>query len=105
LLARGAADGKLIDRRRVELVDAALPKLPHHHEALALLVGEGVALVERVARSAQREAQAALAALASSVPSPIVGVVLRACPPLPATIGERLADYRAQNVADSVLYR
>ena len=105
VLVTVAADGKLIDRRRVELVDAALPKFPHHHEALALPVGEGVALVERVARSAQREAQAALAALASSVPSPIVGVVLRACPPLPATIGERLADYRAQNVADSVLYR
>ena len=105
VLVTVAADGKLIDRRRVELVDATMPKFPHHHEALALPVGEGVALVERVARSAQREAQTALTALASSVPAPIVGVALRACPPLPATIAERLADYRAQNVADSVLYR
>lgn len=99
------SDGKLIDRRRVELVDATLPKFPHHHEALALPVVAGVALVERVARSAQREARLALEALESSVPSPIVGLALRACPPLPATIAERLADYRAQNVADSVLYR
>lgn len=105
VLVTVGTDGELIDRRRVELVDATLPKFPHHHEALALPVVEGVALVERVARSAQREAQSALEALESSVPSAIVGLALRACPPLPATIAERLADYRAQNVADSVLYR
>jgi hypothetical protein len=105
VLVTVAADGKLLDRRRVELVDATLPKFPHHHEALRLPVAEGVALVERVARSAQREAQSALEALASSLRPPIAGIALRVCPPLPATIAERLADYRAQNVADSVLYR
>jgi hypothetical protein len=93
-----ASDGTLIDPRRVELLEATMPKFPHHHEALALRVALSVALVERVARSAQREAKSALEALASSVASPIAGVALRACPPLPATVAERLADYRAQNV-------
>ncbi len=30
------ADGTVIDRRRVELVDDDLPPFPHHHEALTL---------------------------------------------------------------------
>jgi len=35
----------------------------------------------------------------------ILGVALRRCPPLPPTIAERIKDYRAQNVADWVMYR
>jgi hypothetical protein len=105
VLVTVAPGGRLLDRRRVQLVDAALPKFPHHHEALALPVAEGVALVERVARSAQSHARSSLEALASGVTATIRGIALRACPPLPATVAERLADYRAQNVADSVLYR
>jgi hypothetical protein len=27
-----SSDGAFLDRRRIELVDASLPKLPHHHE-------------------------------------------------------------------------
>jgi hypothetical protein len=30
---------------------------------------------------------------------------MRECPRLPPTVAERLADYRAQNVADSVMFR
>ena len=33
------------------------------------------------------------------------GIALRTCPPLPATVAERLSDYRARNVADWVMYR
>lgn len=32
-------------------------------------------------------------------------VALRSCPQLPATIAERIKDYRARNVADWVMYR
>jgi hypothetical protein len=100
-----ARDGRLIDRRRVELVDGLLPKFPHHHEGQSLPVDEAVALVERVTRSANACATACLEKLAATVSMPIAGIAIRACPPLPATVAKRLSDYRAQNVADSVMYR
>ena len=61
VLVTVAGGGALLDRRRAELVDPALPKLPHHHECQALPVPEAVKLVERVSRSAD--------ALASECPS------------------------------------
>jgi hypothetical protein len=36
---------------------------------------------------------------------PIASIAIRACQELPPTIGERIADNRAQAVADSVMYR
>jgi hypothetical protein len=35
----------------------------------------------------------------------IGGVALRKCPQLPPTVAERITDYRAQNLADWVMYR
>ena len=99
-----ARDATLLDRRRVELVDDNLPAIPHHHEAQLLPPGKGVALVERVRASAEKHAILALDAVASAVPD-IRGIALRTCPPLPATIAERIKDYRARNVADWVMYR
>jgi hypothetical protein len=64
-----------------------------------------VALVERVRASAARCARDSLAALAASVPVPVACVAIRACPTLPSTTEERIADNRAQTVADSVMYR
>jgi hypothetical protein len=98
-------DGTLLDRRRVELVDGNLPKIPHHSEAQALPLDQAVALVERVRASAERHAALALDAVATTLPGRILGVALRRCPELPPTIGERITDYRAQNVADWVMYR
>jgi hypothetical protein len=100
-----AADGTLLDRRRVELVDAELPVLPHHHEAQALPLERAVELVERVRASANRHAGLAFDALATAVPSPIGGVAIRVCPSLPATTAERIRNYRAQTMADGVMYR
>ena len=99
-----ARDGTLLDRRRVDLVDDELPAIPHHHEAQLLPVGEGVALVERVRASAEKHSALALDAVAKDVPT-IECIALRRCPPLPATIAERVKDYRARNVADWVMYR
>jgi hypothetical protein len=98
-------DGTLIDRRRVELVDASLPKLPHHHGAQGLPEAEGVALVERVRRSAEVFSKARLEELAAALPTRIDRIALRARQPLPATIAERISSYRASNVADWVMYR
>jgi hypothetical protein len=105
VLVTVANDGTLLDWRRVELVDEDLPKIPHHSEGQELPLQEAVALVERVRASAERHAKLVLDAVAMRVPGSIRGVALRDCPELPPTIAERITDYRAQNVADWVMYR
>jgi hypothetical protein len=97
-------DGTLLDRRRVELVDEGLPKIPHHSECQQLPLDEAVELVERVRASAEKHAVLALDAVAEAVPR-ILGVALRKCPELPPTIAERIQDYFGQNNADWVMYR
>lgn len=104
VLVTVARDGTLLDRRRVELVDEGLPKLPHHSEGQGLPLDEAVELVERVRVSAEKHAVLALDAVAMAMPR-ILGVALRKCQPLPSTVAERIKDYRAQNVADWVMYR
>jgi hypothetical protein len=111
-------EGELLDRRRIDLTDRGLPTHPHHHQgswavgrylnipgARLLSLAEAVALVERVRASAARGARESLEALATAVPVPIVAIAIRVCPELPPTTEERIADNRAQTVADSVMYR
>ena len=108
VLVTAAADGRLLDRRRVELVDEGLPKIPHHSEGQSLPLDQAVELVERVRVSAERHAKLGLDAVAATLPERVrvLGVALRECPRwLPPTIAERIKDYRAQNVADWVMYR
>src|SRR5215471_17361336 len=118
VLVTVAPGGELLDRRQVDLTERGLPTHPHHHEgswavgrylntpgARAMPLADAVALVERVRAAAARGARAGLEALAKAVPSPIARIAIRACPELPATIEERIADNRAQTVADSVMYR
>lgn len=104
VLVTVGSDGALLDRRRVELVDEGLPKIPHHSECQRLPIDEAVELVERVRASAEKNAVLALDEVAKAVPS-ILGVALRQCPELPATVAERIQDYWAQNNADWVMYR
>jgi hypothetical protein len=104
ILMTVTARGELLDRRRIELVDEGLPTMPHHHDGQRIPIDDAVALVERVQRSAERNAGARLEALASEVDG-IRGVALRACPPLPDTIAERITSYRAMCVADWIMYR
>jgi hypothetical protein len=118
VLVTVAPDGEFLDRRRIELIDRGLPTHPHHHQgswavgrylntpgARALSLAEAVALVERVRASAARGAREGLEGLASAVPVPIASIAIRACPTLPPTTEERIADNRAQTVADGVMYR
>jgi hypothetical protein len=104
VLVTVARNGTMLDRRTVELVDEDLPKLPHHHEGQGLPLDKAVALVESVRGSAERHAALALEAVTMAVPR-ILGVALRHCPELPNTIAERIRNYRAQNLADWVMYR
>jgi hypothetical protein len=118
VLVTVAANGELLDRRRIDLTEPGLSTHPHHHEgswavgrylntpgARAVSLAEAVALVERVRASAERGAREGLEALAAAVPVPIASIAIRVCPMLPATIEERIADNRAQTFADSVMYR
>ncbi len=113
-----AADGQLLDRRRVELTGAGLSTHPHHHEgswavgryldspwARPTSLADALALVERVRAAASVGAREALEALVAAVPVPIGCVAIRACPALPLTTEARIRDHRAQTVADSVMYR
>ncbi|HXP11316.1 MAG TPA: hypothetical protein VN828_22625, partial [Acidobacteriaceae bacterium] len=104
VLVTVTCDGTLLDRRRVDLVDEDLPKIPHHSEGQALPIEEALALVERVRMSAERHAKLSLDGVAMKLPGRILGVALRQCPTLPPTVAERIKDYRAQNVADWVMY-
>jgi hypothetical protein len=112
-----APGGELLDRRRVDLT-RGLPTHPYHHEgswavgryrdsawAREISLADAVALVERVREAAARGARESLEALAAAVPAPIAGIAIRVCPELPPTTEERIADTRAANVADSVMYR
>ena len=104
VLVTVARDRTLLDRRRVELLDEDLPKIPHHSEAQRLPLDQAVELVERVRESAERHAVLALDGVTMAVPR-ILGIALRKCPDLPPTIAERIKDYHAQNNADWVMYR
>lgn len=111
------SDRTLRDRRDVTLTHG-LPTHPYHHEgawavgryldspwARPIPLADAIALIERVHVAAERGATEVLEALARAVPVRITGIALRACPPLPPTIEARIADNRAQTMADSVMYR
>jgi len=113
-----APDGAVLDRREIELTDRGLPTHPYHHEgswsvgryrnspwAREISLSEAVALIARVQASAARGARENLETLAASVSMPIARIAIRACPSLPPTPEERIADNRAQTLADSVMYR
>jgi len=117
LLVTVAFGGELLDRRRIDLT-SGLPTHPYHHEgawavgrylkspwARPISLAEAVALIERVHEAALQGARENLGALAAAVAVPIASIAIRVCPTLPPTIEERIADNRAQVVADSVMYR
>ena len=118
VLVTVASDGKLLDRRRIDLTDGELPTHPHHHEgswavgryknspwARETSLAEAIELVERVREAAARGARESLNALSVAVRMPITSIAIRVCPKLPPTTEERIADNRAQTFADSVMYR
>ena len=112
-----AADGELLDRRRVDLT-TGLPTHPYHHEgswavgrylnsswSRPISLADAVELVERVREAAARGARESLAALTAVVAVPIASIAIRLCPELPPTTEERITDTRAATMADSVMYR
>jgi len=108
-----SADHEVIDRRRIELIDADLPAAPIHHEGGQHemhrkgppLEDDALAeLVERVRKSVTRASAAALDELADVAPQPITSISVRAWPSdFPDEIAVlRQAPYESR--ADSVMY-
>jgi len=107
-------DHKVVDRRKVELVEPGVPPAPIHHEGGSFplhLPAEPLdddalsALVADVRASVYRAASAGLDELATGLPAPITSMSLRAWP---ADFPEDIAVLRRvpyESRADSVMYR
>jgi hypothetical protein len=100
-----SADHRVVDRRRIELIEPGVPAAPIHHEGKPLDDDAVAALVARVRASALRATSASLDELAAALPEPIISMSLRAWPPdFPDDIAvQRRVPYEAR--ADSVMYR
>jgi hypothetical protein len=109
-----SADHKVVDRRRLELIEPGLPTAPVHHDGGAhalhrpakVLDDDALAaLVADVRASVIRAASSALDELATALPEPVVSMSLRAWPAdFPKDIAvQRRVPYESQ--ADSIMYR
>jgi hypothetical protein len=100
-----SADHRVVDRRRIELVEPGTATAPIHTEGRTLDDAAVAALVGRVRASASRASSASLDELAAALPGPVVSMSLRAWPPdFPDDVAVlRQVPYEAR--ADSVMYR
>jgi hypothetical protein len=109
-----SADHKVVDRRRIELVERGVPTAPVHHEGGAFPLHRPAeplddtalsALVVEVRASARRATSAALDELETAVPDPISSISLRAwAADFPEDIAvQRRVPYESR--ADSIMYR
>ena len=100
-----SADHKVVDRRRIELIEPGMPTAPIHHEGKRLDDEAVAGLVAKVRASVVRAASAALDELVTALPEPIVSMSLRAWPvDFPEDIAvQRRVPYESR--ADSVMYR
>jgi hypothetical protein len=100
-----SADHRVVDRRRIELIEPGLPAAPIEHDGKSLDDAAAAALVATVRASAVRAASASLDQLAAALPEPIVSMSIRSWPlDFPDEIAvRRRAPYDSR--ADSVMYR
>ena len=101
------SDELLLDKRRVELLDASLPVSPYHHDTLRMPLSGAEDLVRDVRTSADNRARSALSSLIGELaPAKCRGVAIRVppLPGLPATVAEAHADTRVTNRADGMIY-
>jgi hypothetical protein len=100
-----SAGHRVVDRRRIELIEPGVPAAPIHQESKRLDDAATAELVTRVRASVTRATSASLDALAASLNQPIVSLSLRAWPlDFPEEIAvQRRVPYEAR--ADSVMYR
>jgi hypothetical protein len=99
------ADQRVVDRRRIELVEPGVTPAPIHYDSARLDVAATAALVARVRASVARASAAAFDELDAALPAPIESISLRTWPPdFPDDIEvQRRTPYEAR--ADAVMYR
>lgn len=108
-----SADHRVVDRRRIELIEPGLPAAPIHHEGGPHILHQReeplddaalTSLVAEVRASVVRATSAALDELAAAVPEPIVTIAIRGWPAdFPDDIAaQRRVPYESR--ADSVMY-
>jgi hypothetical protein len=100
------ADHRVVDRRRLSLIEPDLPAAPiHHRGSRSLDDREAAALVAQVRASVLRMASASLEKLDRDLPEPLASMSLRAWPSdFPTEIATlRRAPFESR--ADSVMYR
>ena len=99
----------VVDRRRVATLDAGVPTAPYHHESTELPLDEAEQLVKRVKASAFVRSRAALRKLRKDLAPgyQLECIAIRDAPgfPIPESLTEILASYRALCAADGELYR
>ncbi len=95
----------VVDRRRIELVEAGVCAAPIHYESHRLDVAATAALVAEVRASVVRATTTSLDGIAAAVPEPIASISLRSLPAdFPDDIAvQRQSPYEAR--ADAVMYR
>jgi hypothetical protein len=100
-----SADHRVVDRRRIELIEPGMPTAPIHHDGTRLDDAAASVLVAQVRASALRATSASLDELATALPEPIVSMSLRAWPlDFPDDIAvQRRVPFESR--ADSVMYR
>ncbi|GIH03968.1 hypothetical protein Rhe02_20350 [Rhizocola hellebori] len=100
-----SAQHRVVDRRRLELIEPGLPAAPIHYEGSRLDAAATATLVAKVRASVVRAASAAFDELAHALPGPVVSIHLRSWPmDFPADIAvQRRAPYESR--ADAIMYR
>lgn len=100
-----SADYAVIDRRRIELVEAGVTAAPIHYDSARLDVAATAALVAKVRESVARATATAFEELAAALPKPVASIALRHWPPdFPTDIAiQRRTPYEAR--ADAIMYR
>jgi len=99
----------IVDRRRVQLIDAGLPRQPYHHEATQLDLAQAEKLIGRVEDSAAANALKRVEELQRdiAVGYRLTAITIREDPtrPLPKTVAEILSHHPSMHAAEGVLYR
>lgn len=100
-------EARVVDRRRVVLLDPSLPAAPYHRESLHLPLRDADELVQHVRVSATAHALAALSTLlADLAPATCRSVAIRVPPlaRLPETVADALNNASVRNRADGMIY-
>src|SRR6185436_9404336 len=75
-----SADHRVVDRRRIALIEPGLPAAPIHNEGKLLDDAAAAALVANVRAAAIRATSRSLDELAAALPEPVVSMSLRSWP-------------------------